>query len=74
MNVQEYDVELILKEIKAECEREMKGYCLLEVADGYSFVTRPEYAPYIEKLVNPGLIILHKQPWKLWRLLLLSNR
>jgi len=51
----EYDVELILKEIKAECEREMKGYCLLEVADGYSFVTRPEYAPYIEKLVKPRL-------------------
>ena len=51
----EYDAEVILMEIKAECEREMKGYCLIEVADGYSFVTRPEYAPYIEKLVKPRL-------------------
>lgn len=51
----QYDVEVILLEIKAECERERKGYCLIQVAEGYSFVTRPEYAPYIEKLVKPRL-------------------
>lgn len=69
-----YDVEVLLKEIKADCERQMKGFCLLEVAEGYSFITRSEYAPYIEKLVKPRLnaltqaaletlaIIAYKQP------------
>lgn len=69
-----YDVEVLLKEIKADCEKEERGFCLLEVAGGYSFVTRPEYAPYIEKLVKPRLntltqaaletlaIVAYKQP------------
>lgn len=51
----EDEVEVFLKAIKADCEREMKGFCLIEVAEGYSFVTRSEYAPYIEKLVKPRL-------------------
>ncbi|MDD2212863.1 MAG: SMC-Scp complex subunit ScpB [Clostridia bacterium] len=51
----EDEVEAFLKAIKADCEREMKGFCLIEVAEGYSFVTRSEYAPYIEKLVKPRL-------------------
>jgi len=70
----EYEVEVSLMEIKADCEREGKGFCLLEVAEGYSFVTRPEFASYIEKLVKPRLnnltqaaletlaIIAYKQP------------
>lgn len=69
-----YDVDVLLKEIKADCERELRGFCLIEVAGGYSFVTRPEYAHYIEKLVKPRLnsltqaatetlaIIAYKQP------------
>lgn len=69
-----YDVDVLLKEIKADCERELRGFCLMEVAGGYSFVTRPEYSPYIEKLVKPRLnsltqaatetlaIIAYKQP------------
>lgn len=69
-----YDVEVLLKEIKADCEREARGFCLQEVAGGYSFVTRPEYASYIEKLVKPRLntltqaametlaIVAYKQP------------
>ena len=69
-----YDVEVLLKEIKADCEKEARGFCLMEVAGGYSFVTRPEYAPYIEKLVKPRLstltqaaletlaIVAYKQP------------
>lgn len=69
-----YDVEVLLKEIKADCEKEERGFCILEVAGGYSFVTRPEYAPYIEKLVKPRLstltqaaletlaIVAYKQP------------
>lgn len=69
-----YDVEVLLKEIKADCEKEARGFCLLEVAGGFSFVTRPEYAPYIERLVKPRLsnltqaaletlaIVAYKQP------------
>ncbi|MDD2401001.1 MAG: SMC-Scp complex subunit ScpB [Clostridia bacterium] len=68
------DIVLLLKDIKADCEREMRGFCLIEIAGGYSFVTRPEYASYVEKLVKPRLntltqaaletltIIAYKQP------------
>lgn len=70
----EYEAEVTLKEIKAACERESRGFCLIEVAEGYSFVTRSEFAPFIEKLVKPRLnsltqaaletlaIIAYKQP------------
>ncbi|HHX96544.1 MAG TPA: SMC-Scp complex subunit ScpB [Clostridia bacterium] len=51
----QYDLKILLNEIKADCERERKGFCLQEVAGGYFFTTRPEYAPYIEKLVKPRL-------------------
>lgn len=68
------DILILLKEIKADCEKENRGFFLAEVAGGYLYATRPEYAPYIEKLVRPRLsslsqaametlvIIAYKQP------------
>lgn len=52
---EEETVQHLLREIKAECERERRGFCLLEIAGGYSFATRTEHAAYIEKLVQPRL-------------------
>jgi segregation and condensation protein B len=49
------EVEAVLREIKADCEREQRGFCLSEVAGGYLFATRAEHALYIEKLVKPRL-------------------
>lgn len=49
------EISAVLKEIKADCERDLRGFCLSEVAGGYLFTTRSEHAPYIEKLVKPRL-------------------
>lgn len=54
----ENDVLALIKEIKADCERERKGFCLIEIAGGYSFATRTEHAVFIEKLVKPRLSFL----------------
>ncbi len=54
----ERDVLYYLKEIKADCEKTGKGFILTEVAEGYSFVTRPEFAPYVEKIAKPRLMAL----------------
>lgn len=74
LGISELDVVYLMKEIKADCEKDRKGFCLIEVAEGYSFVTRPDYAHYVEKLVKPKLstlsqaaletlaIIAYKQP------------
>lgn len=51
----EQEVVELLKEIKADCERDKRGFLLVEIAGGYSFATRAEYAGYIEKLVKPRL-------------------
>lgn len=51
----EKDVRSLLREIKADCERDGRGYCLLEVAGGFSFATRTEHSYYVEKLVKPRL-------------------
>lgn len=68
------DIAVHLKEIKADCEKENRGFILVEVAGGFLYATRPEYASYIEKLVRPRLstlsqaametlvIIAYKQP------------
>jgi len=55
---QEQDVTTLLREIKADCERERRGFCLVEVAGGYSFATRAEHSKFIEKLVKPRLSTL----------------
>lgn len=44
-----------LGEIRADCERERRGYFLQEIAGGYLFITRAEYAPYLERLLKPRL-------------------
>jgi len=51
----EKDVRAILREIKADCERDNRGFCLMEVAGGFLFTTRTEHSAYIEKLVRPRL-------------------
>lgn len=70
----EEDVLIMLREIRADCERDNRGFCLMEIAGGFLFATRTEHAPYVEKLVKPRLstlsqaaletlaIIAYKQP------------
>lgn len=74
VGIDEKDVVAVVSEIKAQLERETRGFRLLEVAGGYSFATRPEHSVYLEKLLKPQLsalsqaaletlaIVAYKQP------------
>lgn len=73
--IEALDVVEIIKELTSEYESKKRGFSVAEIAGGYQFITRPEYASYIEKLYRPnsnaGLskaaletlaIIAYKQP------------
>ena len=46
----QYDLKILLNEIKADCERKKR---VLFTRSGWGiFTTRPEYAPYIENWLN----------------------
>lgn len=51
----EEETAALLRDIKADCEREQRGFYLAEVAGGFSYATRPEYAEYVEKIVKTRL-------------------
>ncbi len=55
INRDEEEVIALLKDVRADCERDRRGFYLVEVAGGYSYATRPEYADYVEKIVKPRL-------------------
>lgn len=46
------EAKLALQELQAQYEREQRGLQLRMVAGGYQLCTRPEFAPYIERLVG----------------------
>jgi len=49
------DLEVILAELDNECQSTAKGIQLVKLAGGYQFMTKPEMAPYIEKLYKPHI-------------------
>ena len=72
--VQKREIQRLLSELMEEYNRAPRGFTLVEVAEGFQFRTRPEYAEWIKKLkrakplalTQPGLetlaIIAYKQP------------
>lgn len=72
--VQKKEIQRLLSELMEEYDRAPRGFTLVEVAEGFQFRTRPEYAEWIKKLkktkplalTQPGLetlaIIAYKQP------------
>ena len=72
--VQKKEIQRLLSELIEEYNRAPRGFTLVEVAEGFQFRTRPEYAEWIKKLkktnplalTQPGLetlaIIAYKQP------------
>ena len=72
--VQKKEIQRYLSELMEEYNRASRGFTLVEVAEGFQFRTRPEYAEWIKKLkkakplalTQPGLetlaIIAYKQP------------
>jgi segregation and condensation protein B len=51
-NVREAQIVAVLDELKAECELQRHSYQLVEIAGGWRLVTRPEYAPWVKKLLD----------------------
>ena len=51
-NVREAQIVAALEELKAECEQSQHCYQLVEIAGGWRLVTRPEYAPWLKKLLD----------------------
>lgn len=74
LGVAEDDLKLLLEELMEEYNSGTRGIQLIMVGGGYQITTRPQYAPYIEKLYKkrvPSLshaaletlaIIAYKQP------------
>lgn len=71
----EEQVERLVAELRAEYDREGRAFGLYEIAGGYQLLTRPEYAPVLERfdtvpvssrLSGPALetlaIIAYRQP------------
>ncbi len=68
------EVQGILDQLRAEYDKQSRGFTLVEVAEGWQFRTRPEYAHWIRKLKKaktfalsqPALetlaVIAYKQP------------
>ncbi|MGQ9693151.1 MAG: SMC-Scp complex subunit ScpB [Thermodesulfobacteriota bacterium] len=68
------EVQGILERLRADYDQQIRGFTLVEVAEGWQFRTRPEYAPWIKKmkkaktfaLSQPALetlaVIAYKQP------------
>jgi len=74
LDVPKKEVQGILEQLRADYANQERGFTLVEVAEGWQFRTRPEYAPWIRKmkkaktfaLSQPALetlaVIAYKQP------------
>ncbi len=73
--IDQADIKEVLQELMEQYYSKNGGFNLIEIAEGYQFTTKSEYAPYIERLYRPnnstGLskaaletlaIIAYKQP------------
>jgi segregation and condensation protein B len=48
----EDQVELAIRQLKAEYDDAERSFQIVEVAEGYQVLTRPEFAPYLERFDN----------------------
>jgi segregation and condensation protein B len=51
-NVRETQIVSALEELKAEYDTQQRSFQLAEIAGGWRVVTRPEYAPWLKKLLD----------------------
>lgn len=51
-NVREAQIVAALEELKADYDRQPHSFQLVGIAGGWRFVTRPEYAPWLKKLMD----------------------
>jgi len=48
----EDQVEAAIQELRAEYDREARAFQIFDIAGGYQILTRPEYAPYLERFAT----------------------
>ena len=73
--IDQADIKEVLQELMVQYYSKNGGFSLIEIAEGYQFTTKSEYAPYIERLYRPNVsaglskaaletlaIIAYKQP------------
>lgn len=60
VDIDKMEVQIIINDLREEYDKSYRGFQLLEIAKGYSLVTRPEHAIYIERLYKPQLTTLSK--------------
>lgn len=58
LDMDEENLLLLLEQLRNEYDEAERGIMIMEVAGGYQFCTRPEVAPYIEKLYKPQPSVL----------------
>lgn len=51
----EEQIERAITELRAEYDREGRAFGIFEIAGGYQLLTRPEFAPYLERLETLSL-------------------
>lgn len=53
MGLDEKDARILVDDLRKEYQQPGRGLYVQEMAGGYVLTTRPEYAPYVEKLLAP---------------------
>lgn len=53
LGVEEREVRLLLDDLRADCRAPGRGVQVREVAGGFQLVTKPDFADYVEKLLQP---------------------
>ncbi len=54
------EIHAALSQLQAEIEERRGGFALVEVAGGFQFRTRPEYGPWVKRLLDPRPVRLSK--------------
>ena len=51
-NVREAQIVAVLEELKIEYDTQLRSFQIVEIAGGWRLVSRPEYAPWLKKLLD----------------------
>lgn len=51
-NVREAQIVAVLEELKVEYDTQLRSFQIVEIAGGWRLVSRPEYAPWLKKLLD----------------------
>ncbi|BAU29065.1 segregation and condensation protein B [Aneurinibacillus soli] len=52
LDLELHEVTALMDEMKRDYQEQQRGLQIVEIAQAYQFTTRPEYAPYFEKMVQ----------------------